>query len=71
MAEAQKITIRDSSSGDGDDDDEEEPSPPAKSLFSDFWKKKSTRESVDHGSSVKAEHTNSTKSTQIAQKAHK
>ncbi|KAF1392190.1 hypothetical protein PFLUV_G00049990 [Perca fluviatilis] len=53
LAEARKLTVPESSSG---DDDQEESPPPAKTprLFSGY-RKKSTKKSADHGSSVQAE----------------
>ncbi|XP_039652474.1 uncharacterized protein LOC120556812 [Perca fluviatilis] len=52
LAEARKLNVPESSSGDND----QEESPPAKTprLFSGY-RKKSTKKSVDHGSSVQAE----------------
>ncbi|CAK6983223.1 uncharacterized protein LOC122145016 [Scomber scombrus] len=52
LAEAQRVTVRHSSSG----DDDQEESPPTKTprLFSGY-RKKHTKKSMDHGSSVKAE----------------
>ena len=52
LAEARKVTVLESSSG----EDDQEESPPAKTphLFSGY-QKKSTKKSVDHGSSVQAE----------------
>ncbi len=51
-AEAQKVTVHDSSSG----DDDQEGSPPTKTLrlFSGY-RKKHTKKNMDHGSSVRAE----------------